>query len=67
MFLVQYKKIKIEDLMRLMRHNSILSTEVYYRPTDDDIAALKEDFSETLMELLPIIVECDFTDEGGST
>lgn len=60
MFLVQYKKIKIEDLMKLMRHTSILSTQIYYNPTDDDIAILKEDFSKTLEELIPIVTERNF-------
>jgi integrase len=61
MFLVQYKKISMEDLMRLMRHTSISSTAVYYRPTDDDIAVIKEDFSRTLEELIPIITEGSFS------
>lgn len=60
MFLVQYKKIKIEDLMKLMRHNSILSTQVYYSPTDDDVALIKEDFSKELEELLPTVTERSF-------
>ena len=60
MFLVQYKRIKIEDLMKLMRHVSILSTEKYYNPTDDDIALIKEDFSKEIEELMPIVLERSF-------
>lgn len=55
MFMVQYKKIKIEDLKQLMRHESISSTLIYYNPTDDDVAILKEDFSKTLMDLIPMV------------
>lgn len=55
MFLVQYKNIRIEDLKLLMRHESLTSTAVYYRPTESDIAAIKESFSMTLEELIPMI------------
>lgn len=60
MFLVQYRNIGIEDLMKLMRHTSISSTERYYNPTDDDVAALKEDFSRTLEDLIPLVTERSF-------
>lgn len=60
MFLVQYKNIAIEDLMKVMRHTSISSTQIYYNPTDDDVAVLKEDFSKTLEELIPIVTERSF-------
>lgn len=55
MFLVKVKNIQALDLMRLMRHNSLASTVRYYKPTPDDIAILKEDFSKTLEELIPMI------------
>ncbi len=60
MFLVQYKKIQVEDLMKLMRHTSLASTLVYYNPTEDDVAILKEDFSKTLEELIPTVTERSF-------
>ena len=60
MFLVQYRKIKIEDLVKLMRHTSILSTEKYYNPTEDDIALIKEEFSKEIEELIPIVLERSF-------
>lgn len=60
MFLVQYKNIKIEDLKLLMRHSSISSTERYYNPTDDDVALIKQDFSSTLEELIPLVTERSF-------
>lgn len=55
MFLVKYRHISIGDLMKLMRHNSITSTQVYYRPTEDDIALVRNGFSKTLEELIPTV------------
>lgn len=55
MFLVKYRHITIEDLMRLIRHNSITSTQVYYRPTEDDIALVRNGFSKTLEKLIPTV------------
>ena len=57
MFLVQYKNIRLEELKLLMRHESLSSTAIYYRPTEDDVATIKEDFSKTLEELIPMITD----------
>lgn len=60
MFMRQYKKVSLMDLKKLMRHASISSTEIYDNPSDEDIAAIKKDYSETLEELLPMVLEGDF-------
>lgn len=53
MFMVQYKNIKAFDLKILMRHRSIHSVFTYYKPTDDDISKLKNDFAESLYDIIP--------------
>lgn len=53
MFMVQYKNIKAFDLKILMRHKSIHSVFVYYKPTDEDISKLKNDFAKSLYDIIP--------------
>lgn len=60
MFMRQYKNVSLMDLKRLMRHASISSTEIYDNPSDEDIATIKKDYSKTLEDLLPMVLEGDF-------
>lgn len=53
MFMVKYKNIKAFDLKILMRHGSIHSVFAYYKPTDEDICKLKNDFVESLYDIIP--------------
>ena len=53
MFMVQYKNIKAFDLKILMRHRSIHSVFAYYKPTDEDISKLKNNFVESLYDIIP--------------
>lgn len=53
MFMVKYKSIQAFDLKILLRHSSIQSVYIYYQPTDEDICKLKNDFSESLYDIIP--------------
>jgi len=46
------------ELMRLMRHSSIKSVEVYFKPTIKDQLEMKQEFAEELMKSVPIL-KCD--------
>jgi integrase len=55
MFNVQYRGIPIVELKELMRHRSIQTTAIYYRPTTSDAVKLKTEFTEDLYELCPAL------------
>lgn len=55
MFNVQHRGIKIVELKELMRHRSIQTTIIYYRPTTSDAVKLKTEFTEDLYELCPAL------------
>ena len=42
-----------QELMKAMRHSSIQSVEIYYRPTMRDEIAMKTSFMEDLYEYIP--------------
>lgn len=53
MFHVQYRKTPLLELQKLLRHASVLSTMVYYNPTEAEEAAIKNDFVNELYDLMP--------------
>lgn len=53
MYQIQKRGMKIAQLQKLMRHQSIQSTKVYYNPTEDDQLKLLEGFEESLLEDIP--------------
>lgn len=55
MFHVQYRHIDVLQLSKLMRHRSLASTMVYYRPTETDEYNLKTDFTQSLYENIKIL------------
>lgn len=57
MFQIQYRKIGIFELQKLMRHASVLSTQIYYRPTYEDEYELKTEFVKDLYDLVPGLKE----------
>jgi len=52
MYLVRELKQPLVEVQRRLRHKSSKSTEVYFRPTDDDIATAQEEFSKSLEDRL---------------
>lgn len=57
MYLVQYHNIQPLQLEKALRHASLASAMIYYNPTDEDIAEIHNKFSETLVDLLPRLIE----------
>lgn len=57
MFQVKYRHVDAFTLMKLMRHSSITSTNVYFNPTEDDEFEMKTEFVESLYELIPSLKE----------
>jgi site-specific recombinase XerD len=53
MYQIQKRGMKLISLQKLMRHQSIQSTEIYYNPTEDDQHKLLEGFEEALLEDIP--------------
>lgn len=53
MFQVQYRHMDVLELSRLMRHQSVLSTMKYYRPTTSDKLKLKRSYTEDLYSKIP--------------
>jgi integrase len=45
--------VDVLKLKELMRHRSIMSTMVYYTPTDDDIFQIKTEFQDDLYKMIP--------------
>lgn len=56
MYLVQYHNVNPAQLKKALRHASISSAMIYYNPTDDDIAELHKGFSDSLLDILPMIL-----------
>lgn len=53
MFMIRYKNIQPYDLKILLRHTSIQSVFQYYRPTEEDVLQLKNDFVSSIYQVLP--------------
>ncbi len=53
MYQVQYMNRKELELMHLMRHSSLKSVEIYFKPTMKDQLKLKQEFEESLMTSIP--------------
>ena len=53
MFHAKYSPKKLDALEKMMRHKSISSTLVYYNPTPEDEAAIKEEAQSYLYEQIP--------------
>ena len=53
MFNIQYLNVKEVELARLLRHRSVNSVLIYYRPTTSDKIKLKTEFANSLYEIIP--------------
>jgi integrase/recombinase XerD len=53
MFMVKYKHVHILELKELLRHRSLASVLIYYRPTDEDIIDLRTQLIKSIYEVIP--------------
>lgn len=53
MYMIKYKSVDMFRLKELLRHRSVRSVEHYYRPTDEDIVAIKTEFIDSIYDIIP--------------
>ena len=55
MILTTYGKRKAssQELMLLMRHHSVLSGAAYFTPTEEEAATMREEFTQSIIQLIP--------------
>ncbi|MGE5626718.1 MAG: tyrosine-type recombinase/integrase [Solirubrobacterales bacterium] len=53
MYLKKYHNYKEVDLMHALRHKSILSVAIYFRPDDDDLYEANKQSTEGMYKLIP--------------
>ena len=57
MFQVKYRNTPLLELKKMMRHASISSTAIYFNPTEEDEAKIKNEFVNELYDLIPTLRE----------
>lgn len=55
MFLRQYKSLSEVDLMYALRHRSLGSVAIYFRPTDEDLYIANEEAVLSMYEVCPLL------------